>query len=53
MDATVYLTAMGMGVAAPNPELEAALKELRAALASKDQVWQRRAQNRVDRAKGK
>jgi len=53
MDATVYPQPLAMGVAAPpvgeppDEELQAALREHRAALASNDQVWQRRTARRV------
>ncbi len=55
-DATVYLTALGMGVTAPPtgaaaehpPELKAALKEQDAAFMSKDLAWQRRASRKVE-----
>jgi len=54
-DATVFLTAAGMGVSAPREDgdLSAALAELRAAASSYDKGWLRRAQARVDRLRRK
>lgn len=49
MDATVSPQALGMGVTRPgSTELAEAVREHRAAMASKDLDWQRRTASRVE-----